>query len=202
MAVQEKLITAEEFWEVARLPENTDKRLELVDGAIHEMPPSSKLNTVIAARLVRLLGNYVDERDLGYVTGADGGYQLGPHDVRLPDVGFIAKARAAGLSGTVFPVAPDLAIEVISPSETLRAVLNKTLAYLQAGTRLVWVVYPEDRVVYEFRLADDGGLHMKMGGKKWTLDGGDALPGFTLKVGDVFARLQGATQETTGGQGK
>jgi Uma2 family endonuclease len=202
MAVQEKLITAEEFWEIAQLPENADKRLELIDGAIHDMPPSSKLNTILAVWIAHLLISYVVANYLGYVTGADGGYQLGPHDVRLPDVGFIAKARAAGLSGTVFPVAPDLAVEVISPSETSRAVLDKARAYLQAGTRSVWAVYPEDQVVDVYRLADDGGLHVQTVGKEGTLDGADALPGFTLAVSDVFARLQRPTQETTGEERK
>lgn len=74
MDVQEKLYTVEEYWEIAQLPENENTRLELVEGLICEMPPSSQVNTVIAAKLVYLLGNYVCEHELGYVTGANGGF--------------------------------------------------------------------------------------------------------------------------------
>src|SRR5258708_35645994 len=122
MTVQEKLYTIQEFWEIAQLSENEDKRLELIDGVILVMPPSSNKNTVVAFRVARFLGNHVDEHDLGYVTGADGGFELGQKTVLIPDVGYISKERAGKLVGNVFPVAPDLAVEVISPSETSRKV--------------------------------------------------------------------------------
>src|SRR5439155_20989115 len=117
MAVTHRLTIAE-FLTFCELPENAHKRFELINGVPVEMPPSSQRNTVLAIRIARLIGNHVDANDLGYVTGADGGYELGPHDTRLPNVGFIAKARAGKLTGVTFPVAPDLAVEVISPSET------------------------------------------------------------------------------------
>ena len=186
MEVQEKLYTVEEYWEVTQLPENENRRLELIEGVICEMPPSSQVNTVIAMRIGRFLGNYVDERDLGYVTGADGGFELGPHDVRIPDSAYISKKRVSELSGTTFPVAPDLAVEVISPSETSRGILDKVRAYLKAGTRLVWVVYPEDELVDVHRLASDDSMNIQTLSIDGTLDGGDVLPGFMLPVSDVF----------------
>ena len=189
MAVQAKLYTAEEFLEIVLLPENEARRLELIDGEICEMPPSSKRNTIIAARFVRWLGNHVDTHNLGYVTGADGGYQIGLHDVLVPDAAFIAKERVSELSGIVFPAAPDLVVEVISPSETTRKVLDKVRAYLQTGTRIVWTVYPEDKVVDVCRLADNGSVNIQTVRLDGELSGGEVLPGFTVKVSDIFAGL-------------
>ena len=186
MLAQEKLHTAEEFWEIAQRPENADKRLALIDGEIIEMPPSSQTNTVIAARIIYFFNAFVIPRELGYVTGADGGFTLSQHNARQPDVAFIAKARHPVLEGVAFPIAPDLAVEVISPSETSNEVLKKVQRYIEAGTRLVWAVYPLEQAVHVWTAAPDGGLHVKTFGIEDRLDGGDVLPGFTLKVRDIF----------------
>lgn len=186
MVAQERLHTAEEFWEIAQRPENADKRLALIDGEIVEMPPSSQINTVIAMRIGHFFNAFVIPHDLGYVTGADGGFTLTEHNARQPDVAFIAKARHPVLEGVAFPIAPDLAVEVISPSESSNDVLKKVQRYIEAGTRLVWAVYPLEQTVYVWSPAPDGGLHVKIFGVEDTLDGGDVLPGFTLKVRDIF----------------
>jgi Uma2 family endonuclease len=187
MGADRKNVT--EYWEFTQLPENEDKRLELVGGSIIEIPASSRLSTVVAARIAHFLGNHVDDLQLGYVTGADGGFELGPHDVRIPDAAFIAKERVPELAGTTFPTAPDLAVEVVSPSETPRSVLDKARAYLSAGTRLVWVVYPEDRVVDVHRLSEDGSMNNQTIDAEGTLDGQDVLPGLTLRVSDIFPEV-------------
>ncbi len=189
MTVQEKLYTIQEFLEIAQLPENADKRLELIEGVIRVMPPSSRKNTVVAIRIARFLGNHVDEHDLGYVTGADGGYELGPNTVPIPDVGFISKERAAGLAGVTFPVAPDLAVEVISPSETVRMVLDKVRAYLLAGTQMVWAVDAEDIVVDVYRLAENDTINVQTIDANGVLDGGSVLLGFKLAVKEIFKGL-------------
>src|SRR5262249_37706363 len=109
MAVQDRLYTVEEFWEITQLPKNENKRLELIDGVIVEMASSSKINTILGVRLSRLLGTFVDSRALGFVTGADGGFQIGPRTTLIPDTAFISTERAGGIEGNVFAVAPDLA---------------------------------------------------------------------------------------------
>jgi Uma2 family endonuclease len=190
MAVQEKLYTVKEFLEIAQLPENENKHLELIDGLIVEMPPSSKKNTVLAAWLIHLLLNYLATNDLGYVTGPDGGYRIGPHNLVQPDVGFISKSRAGGLTGIEFPAAPDLAIEVVSPSETASSIRKKARAYLEAGAQFVWAFYPEDKEVDVITLADDGALHIKTVGVDGILEGDPLLPGLSLKVNDIFARVE------------
>ncbi len=187
MVAQERLYTAEAFWEIAQLPKNADKRLALLDGEIIEMPPSSQINTVIAGRIIYFFNAYVIPRDLGYVTGADGGFTLTEHNARQPDVGFISKARHPVLEGVAFPIAPDLAVEVISPSESSNDVLKKVQRYIEAGTRLVWAVYPIEQTVYVWKPASHGdGLNVQTFGIDDTLNGGDVLPGFELKVRDIF----------------
>ncbi len=188
MAIQEKLYTAEEFWEIAQRPENQEKRLELIDGVIVEMAPSSQKNTVVAGRMIYFLNAFVIPRNLGYVTGPDGGYTIDEHNGYQPDAAFISKARHAELKGVEFPVAPDLAVEVISPSESSNDVLKKVKRYLQAGTKLVWTLYPDDESVYAWQMNPDGSVNMQSFGAGDTLDGGDVLPGFTLKVSEIFPK--------------
>jgi Uma2 family endonuclease len=191
VAVQDKVYSVAEFLAIAALPENASKRLELVKGVIIDVAPSSPTNTVIAARFVRFLGNFVDEHDLGYVTGADGGYIVSaPDNVFVPDAAFISKSRAPGLPEKVFPVAPDLAIEVISPSERPRQILDKVNAYLRGGTRLVWTVYPEDGVIDVYQPGEEGGAHVQTLGVEDVLEGGEVLPGLKLPVSEIFKGLQ------------
>jgi Uma2 family endonuclease len=182
MALREKLYTAEEFFEIAGLPENEEKRLELDDGEIVDMAESSPINTVTAMRIGTFLNIFVMQRNLGYVTGADGGFKLAERRVRQPDVGFISKARAPKLPKR-FGIAPDLAIELVSPDEDI---FKKAREYFQAGTQIVWAVYTDEKTVHVMRLDENGGLHSKPFDISATLDGGDVLPGFRLVVKDIF----------------
>jgi len=188
MVLQERLYTAAEFWEIVQRPENADKRLELIDGEIVEMAPSSQKNAVVAGRFIYYLNAFVIPRDLGYVTGPDGDYTITEYNGYQPDAAFISKERHPKLEGVEFPVAPDLVVEVISPSESSNDVLKKVQRYIVAGTRLVWTAYPKDELVYAWTRAEDGGLHMQAFGIDDILDGGDVLPDFKLKVSDIFPK--------------
>lgn len=176
------IITADEFFALASRPENEERRLELEDGVIVEMGSSSPLNSATAMRIGYFLSGFVLQRNLGTVTGPDGGFQLSPNVVRQPDVGFISKERAPTLPRR-FTIAPDLAVEVVSPDED---VFKKARDYLQAGCRMVWAVYAEDRVVYQMTLNDRGAIISLPFGEGDTLDGGDVLPGLALPVRDLF----------------
>jgi Uma2 family endonuclease len=183
MVVRERLYSAEEFFEIARQPENEDRRLELDEGVIVEMASSTRLNAVTASRIGYFLNAFVIPHDLGYVIGADGGYKLGERRARQPDVAFISKARAGKLKGVAFDGGPDLAVEVVSEDEN---VLKKAQEYFRAGTRLVWAVYADEKIVYVMTLDEDGrtiSTPHKIGD---TLDGGDVLPDFRLAVRDIF----------------
>jgi Uma2 family endonuclease len=179
---EEKLYTAEEFFEIAALPENEDKRLELEDGVIVEMAASSPVNTVTAMRVGYHLNAFVIPRDLGYVTGADGGFKLASKRARQPDVAFISKERLPKLPKK-FDIAPDLAVEVASPDED---VFKKAKEYIRSGTRIVWVVYADEKVVDVFTPSQEGEFRVQEFTVNDTLDGGDVLPGFTLPVRDIF----------------
>lgn len=182
MLTHEKLYSVEEFWEIARLPENEGRRLELEDGVIVEMASSTPINTIIAGRMIHFLNAFVLPRGLGYVTSPDGGFKLASGKSRQPDAAFISKKRQPQVPKE-FLLAPDLAVEVVSPDEDI---FKKAREYLHAGTQLVWGIYADEKTVYAFHLNTDKSLHVTPFDIESILDGGDILPGFTLPVREIF----------------
>jgi Uma2 family endonuclease len=175
-------IANHEFDQFALLPENRDKRLELLNGRIIEVV-SSLPSSNLAALILIYLGIYVVQHDLGHLTGADGGYMVGKERY-IPDAAFVSKARQPELPQVAYnPIAPDLAIEVLSPTDNDADVRVKIIHYLQAGTA-VWLFDPDDEHV-EIYLP--GKLPIRLS-KHDTLDGGDVLPGFRLALKDVFRK--------------
>ncbi len=187
MAVQEQFINMEAFWELAHQPKNADKRLDLIEGVIYEMPPAGFEYGASGGNLIIDIGSYVRAHDLGMVTAAETGFIVhtdpnGKDTVLAPDVGFIAKLRIpTELTKRYAPLAPDLAVEVVSPNDRAIDVHEKVNKYLQYGTRAVWVVYPTTRTVVVQTVAGAQTLNAND-----TLDGGDVLPGFTLRVSEIF----------------
>ncbi len=188
MAVQERFYTADDLWEMSHRVDD-QKRLELIRGVIVEMAPTDDVHGLLAAWLLYMIMGHVLAHDLGDVAAAETGYVLfagPPQTVLAPDIGFVSKARRSQLTGKYYPIAPDLAVEVVSPGDTARDVREKVELYLQYGTSLVWVVYPDSRLVDVFR----PGQPAEKYGVDRELDGGNVLPGFRLPVKDLFARLQ------------
>ena len=187
MSVREKL-SASDFEAFLRLPENAAKRFELHDGAIYEMSPSSELPTVLASELISYLRPFVRERGLGLVTAPDGGFALTPHDVLSPDVAFIRAARLSGIRRRgFFQIAPDLAIEVVSPSDSIPAVQRKAARYLTLGVREVWIIYPDDQTADIYRA---GNAPNRLEVQQIASDGAlesDLLPDFRLPLPQLFA---------------
>ena len=182
MVVQKKTYTLAEFEAICELPENRDRILELIEGEIVEKMPTNPYCSVLAARIVQYMGMFVDEHDLGYVTGADGGYNISEENSFAPDVGFISKTRQPELPHRGYnPIPPDLAVEVISPTDSYSDVSKKVAAYLRSGTQIVWVFDPETELVVVH--TPDGSKTL---GKDDTLGGGDVLPGFTLPINKIF----------------
>jgi Uma2 family endonuclease len=185
MAVQGKLYTVDEFWETF----GETKRLELVKGVPTQMAPNGTAHGAVSLLLGHLIFMYVEEHDLGLAVGAETGFVLtqNPDTVRAPDVGFVAKARLPDqIPAQYFPGPPDLAVEVVSPNDSATSIHDKVLDYLHAGTRLVWVVYPESRNVVAYTSVDKALIFDADG----VLDGGEVLPGFALPVRDVFKKLR------------
>ena len=177
-------VTAEQL---AELPGDGLRR-ELVDGEILTMPPTGWVHGVVSAAVVHRLRSWVREHDLGYAVGAETGFVLGrrPDTVRAPDAAFVRKDRMAGASPAGFAeLAPDLVVEVLSPSDRASEVTRKALAWVHAGVRLVWVVDPEVRAV---TVHGPGGIAL-LDDPAAVLDGGDVLPGFTLPLAVLFEDL-------------
>jgi Uma2 family endonuclease len=177
-----QLLTADDL---LALPDDGN-RYELV-GKLICMPPASFRSSVVAATVLRIVGNFVAQHSLGLCGGADGGLRLfaQPDTVRAPDVSFVRAERIppGPLEAGYFPGAPDLAVEVLSPSDRYPEVQRKVQEYLDAGTPLVWVLDPESRSATVTH-ADGRSTYLDSDG---ILDGEDVLPGFRVALADVWA---------------
>jgi Uma2 family endonuclease len=180
MAVGTKHITVEEFEQFVALPENAERRFEYAGGEVAEVV-SNNYSSLVAARILIRIGSHVESKGLGYVTGADGGYRVAGGRY-IPDVAFVSKARQPEPSyDTYNPTPPDLAVEVLSPTDDLNVMRFKVASYLAAGTT-VWIVDPDKKRV-EVYVPGQPPRHVEADEE---LDGGDVLPGLTLAVKDFF----------------
>jgi Uma2 family endonuclease len=179
MTVETKLITADEL---LLLPHGYDKRYELVKGELITMSPAGLSHGIIGGRILGSLGSYVEARKLGVVPSSDTGYLLerNPDTVLAPDVSFIAAHRVTN-SDQYFAGAPDLAVEVISPSDSVRDVDAKVAKYLSAGTRLVIVVHPRKRTATV--TTPTAVTHLTLDD---TLTAADVIPGWSLPMRELF----------------
>jgi Uma2 family endonuclease len=177
--------------DVIRLHECHDRLCELIDGTLVEKTmgwQEAELAIVIAT----MLRNFVSAHRLGKVFGPDGMFRLEPRQIRIPDVAYISKQRFAGRApkpGAFWELGCDLAVEVISPSNTRREMERKIGDYFAAGVAIVWLVYltPREVVVYS-----SPSQSVMLRGED-VLEGGELLPGFSVSVAQIFAELD-ATQ--------
>src|ERR1051325_1029173 len=171
------LMTADEL---LQMPDDGYHRYELVRGELRTMTAAGNRHSIIAGRILGRLLAYVEPRNLGEVTGADGGYWIArnPDTVRVPDVGFIRQERAV-MTDHFFDGPPDLAVEVISPNDRYTEVADKTAEWLQAGTRAVVVVNPRRNIVI---------VHRPHGTEDVTdtLAVEAIIPGWRMPLTDVF----------------
>lgn len=171
--------------DLLRMPDGD--RYELIDGVPREKPMGAEADE-IALGLGGLLRAFVKANALGRVYGSQTGYQCFPgraKRVRMPDTSFIAAGRLPGdkTPKGYITIAPDLAVEVLSPGELAEELWEKLADYRSAGIRLVWVVSPTTRTV-QIRRADGTLAELDEAG---TLSGEDVLPGFTCAVAGLFA---------------
>jgi Uma2 family endonuclease len=172
------------------------ERFELVNGELVERD-MRLLSSVVGTEVLRLLGNYVRENNLGWVPSSECGYQcfdFAPRMVRRPDASFISLARLSAdqLNQGHVPLPPDLAVEVVSPNDLFYEVEHKVGEYLRAHVRLVWVINPDERTVAVHR-PDGTGLRLL---EDQELTGEDVIPGFRCRVGDLFPPQPEASQAT------
>jgi len=183
MAETTALLTADDL---LRMPDD-GWRYELRRGELIKMSPTGAEHGDIAAELLSLLRPYAKQRKLGRVFAAETGFRLSsdPDTVRAPDVSFVRADRlpAGRIPPTFWPGAPDLAVEVNSPSDTADEVSEKVGEYLDAGSQLVVVVYPPVRRVGLFY--PDGSARFLT--ENDTLDLDPVVPGFACPVAELFA---------------
>lgn len=171
--------------DLIKVLDRKERLCELVEGTLVEKPMDFD-ESDIAGLILTAFNNFVRPRRLGIVTGESGPYGLIGGLVRMPDVAFISWNRFPGRKKPKEPVpqvAPDLAVEVLSRSNTKAEIDRKIGEFFQAGTRLVWVVDPKKQTIRVYTAPDQSIL---LEGNQ-SLDGGDVLPGFRLALRDLFA---------------
>ena len=184
MATILKLMTAEEL---LLMPDDDMKR-ELIRGVLTEdMPPGYEHGTV-EARIGRLLGNFVDDNDLGEVLTGDSGFVLerGPDTVRGPDVAWVAPGRLEGRIVGFAELAPDLVVEVRSPNDSPRHMAERAMMWLSHGVRMVLVADPGPVALTVYRDGQPPHVLAEFD----VFEGDDVLPGFAEPVWRFFRRRE------------
>ncbi len=184
-----KLMTADELLEVPKYVKGSDYRYELIRGELKKMSPTKPLHGIVTARLTNVLGRYLEADETGELFGAETGFlvEQNPDTVLGIDIAFVSNERLATVESyeKFFPFAPDLAVEVLSPSNTVDEIDEKIAFYFAAGARLVWIVNPKRRTVTVYSSPRNPRVYA--GGE--TLDGGAVLPGFRYELAKLFAPL-------------
>ena len=168
-------MTAEEFLE------NDVPGYEYAKGELIPMSPATRRHGKISAKVIWHLSSHVYENGLGELYTAETIFQVGDRMMK-PDVAFVSTARLDVDEDKTFPIPPDLAIEVISPSDVHSRVTRKALDYLNAGTHLVWVLDPVAKAVTVYRSESD----IEILTHEATLTGENVVPGFACPVGQLF----------------
>lgn len=175
----ERLLTVDEFWKVY-----ADKPYELVDGEVIEVSPAGGEAPEVNLLLGGKVATYVTLKKLGKVTGAEGGYWITPTTLRAPDIAFYTweKHKLHIERDKYRPFPPDFAVEVVSPTDSSEDVQRKVDQYLEAGVKLVWVVYPQARKIIASH-PDGTSKTYKLGD---TITGENVITGLEIVVDECF----------------
>jgi Uma2 family endonuclease len=166
-----------------------DKLCELIDGTLVEKPVGL-IESIVAMNLATLLNMHIWPKQLGTVSGADSTLRMSFNGrVRLPDVCYFSADRVPGGFDPRTPIptlSPDLAVEVLSHSNTAREIQQKLKEYFESGTRLAWIIDPPSRTV---AIHHGPGSPTRVISANDILDGDAVLPGFAVKVTDLFRSI-------------
>ena len=173
---------AERVWtdEALMAVPDDGQKYELVAGEL-VVSPTGFLHGYISLRLAAALMDFVLGRQLGVVVDSSTGFRIKRGNCRSPDISFVRKERL-GMTKKFFQGAPDLVAEILSPQDMAEAMHKKLVEYFADGTKLAWVVNPEDRIVSVY-LSPESSRLLRAGDH---LDGQNILPGFTFPVSDLF----------------
>jgi len=167
--------------DLLRLPKD-GRKYEFVDGEIR-VSPAGMRHGEISLRLGAAMLAFVTPKRLGRVFDSSTGYRLPGGNVRSPDASFVSSKRLPKVPEGFAEVAPDLAVEVLSPEDSPREVLDKVGEYLAAGVRLVWVIDPRASRAVRYRSLSD----VREIAPDGTLDGEEVLPGFRCPLAELLS---------------
>ncbi len=185
MEMTKLLYTVDDFEQLATLPENRDRLLELIYGEIHEKMPT-ELQGILCGIIAMYLLLYVEQFPKGYPSVYTA-HRLSTdyHNLRLPDVSFRRATSPIVESGAVTQM-PDLAVEIQSPDDKPSTMREKAAYYLYNGSEIVWLVFVQLKWIEVCTLSQDGAVQIETVDIEGILSGGNVLPGFTLPVKDIF----------------
>jgi len=167
-----------------------DKRYELHEGVLIEQPSAAVIHALIVSLLVMMVGNDIRGQKLGRVFGDNLDYLLGEGIILKPDVSFVAASRVEGGLPNYFHFAPDLAVEVLSPSNSASEISYKVITYLRYGSRLIWIIDPAQKIVTVHEPGTEGTILSRVLTRDDTLTGGEILPDFRLLVREIFDEME------------
>ncbi|WOB44549.1 Uma2 family endonuclease [Thermoleptolyngbya oregonensis NK1-22] len=182
---EKKVWTDEEFIALAK----DGQRYEIVKGELIDTGNSGALHGYVCSLLIAALTSYSASSKLGVVLDSSTAFTMKNGNRRSPDISFFAKERLKGMAelpSGFLDGAPDLAVEVLSPGNTVEEIHNKLVEYFENGTRLAWVVHPGERFVLVYRSAQEPDRLLK---STDSLDGEEVVPGFTLPLANLFQKL-------------
>jgi len=185
MALEKQLTTADQFEAFLALPENADRRFELIDGEIVETMPTEE-HGIIALFIGTWINLYLFRHPIGRAS-IETRYRP-VNDIlndRMPDISVVIGADRPIVRQGAAPFMPDLAVEIRSPDDPYKQMRDKARFYLENGSRMVWLVFPDKKLV-EVYTADDQMILVEGD----TLTGGDVLPGFELAVSSIFESVR------------
>lgn len=181
IATESKIWTDNEF---ISLPSDGN-RYELVDGELVDMGNSGMEHGYIACILTIKLGGVIQANKLGAICDSGTAFALNNGNKRSPDLSFVSRERLQGLSRPprgFFQGAPDLAVEILSPGNTVEETHNKIVEYFENESRLVWVIHPDERYVLVYH-SPEPDRFLRVGDR---LDGEDVVPGFSMAIAELF----------------
>ena len=186
MSAQKTLVTVDQLLDISSRLNAEGKRCELVKGELIVMAPAGGRHGRIANKIAFLVTKVTEAGRLGDVFAAETGFvlQRDPDTVRAPDVSFVSKERMGTdeIPAGFLELAPDLAVEVVSPNDSAPTVQSKVEDWLEAGTRLIWVVYPDTRSVTVYRSLHEAEVLSESD----TLDGAPVFLDFSVTVRNLF----------------
>ena len=162
---------------------------EIINGELIDMGNSGALHGYVCSLALAALAGYILPKKLGVILDSSTAFKMKNGNKRSPDIAFFAKERLQGMA--VLPSgylegAPDLAVEVLSPGNTVEEIEDKLTEYFENGSRLVWVIHPTQHYVLVYRSAHEPDRLLK---GKDSLDGEEVIPGFSLAIADLFQKL-------------